>query len=309
MPGGQQHSAVSLQAYELLNSWEKDLWKVEAEKISYFSGLPDALFAPDYKDYCAVRPEKDFPHGPTDSQWTTSIFRADYDRGPTKYMLESYIKRMASAVSDKDFEAFTAFADYIADSCHPSHLVNNSLIYKLFPPPRGRYWQIHRMLDSISINQTFPEGIMPVLLGLDVEEIVFHAVNKYEKMVEWGISKLAPALDAVYSGDEKKAEMHVDSCYKKAVSLLCSIWHSVFCTSCNRFSSNEKDALREVKLNKLNPLTAFTVDPYFFYPLFDNDCDSNGNLDTPESESRRSRKSSGKNIQRRHCYEFRACCL
>jgi hypothetical protein len=281
MPAGYQHSVISLQAYKILDSWEKKLWQGREKEISYFAPLPDGP-PPEYEKYCILPNGKAVPHGPTDKYWTAVPFVSDYNRDVTRYVLSHYINRMIDSLLSKDISASLIYggilSHYIADSSHPAHIWNNLSIYNLLPPPEGRYWQLHRLLDNLPVSPDVSEGIISRLLGLDVEETIFHVVSEYEKMVQWGKSKLVPIVNALYSGDEKTAEMHVNTCYKKTVGLLSSLWHTIFSIAFNRRQKAEVDSLKEVRLNELVPVTAFTVDPYFFYPLIDSDCDGKGNL-------------------------------
>ncbi len=281
MPSGPQHSGVAVLAYNALASWQKEPWKGKEDELSRFSILPDDLFASDYADYCILPDGNAIPHGPTD-RFAMVPFSSGYDRSLTRDVFSYYTGRMVAALSSGNIRESIAFggilAHYIADGCHPAHLWNNLSIYSLLPPPAGKYWQMHRSLDSVSVRADLCRGISPRLLGLDIRETVFNTVDEYERMVQWGKTRLVPAVNALYAEDQGGAEIHINTCYKKAAGLLSSLWNTAFCIASGRFEDNEIESLKEVKLNRTVPVNAFTVDPYFFYPLMDYDCDGKGNL-------------------------------
>lgn len=281
MPGI-AHKVISKIAYDVLPKWEKEFWQDEAVNIVKYASLPDEVTNPKCKEFCMMPNGAYIPHGPTDEQFTMVPFVQSYNRKSTIYVVDYYFKKVVDAIArHKSGESIiwaAVLGHYIEDSSHPIHIVDNTQVYDFFPPPKGKYWQLHRFLDDVPVDEPSLKQVLPQLLGLTVEEAIFHIVSRYEKMVACAKGKLAPLVMKYYACEDLESLKELlGECYLQAAHLTASIWHTAHSIANNRFEPRESEELKTVKLNDMAPAYQFTIDPYFFTPLFNNDCNGKGN--------------------------------
>ena len=301
MPGI-AHATLTECIFHILPQWEQEFWKEHQTNSARYASLPDDIANNLHARYCRLplpyadqdiaarrmpfcrQPDNaiDIPHGPTDAQFAMAPFAPCYQRASAAYVIDFYFRKMieslAAGNSHESFIYASVLAHYIEDCSHPIHSVDNPEVYEYLPPPPGKYWQLHRIMDNIPADPIQLMQARPRLLGLSIEEAIFHAVSDYETMLATTKGTLIPLVSAFYAGaGEPQMKTLLNDCFFKAVELTASLWHTAHAIAAKRFDTREVAGLQTVALNGIRPLYAFTIDPYFFAPLVDGDCDEQGN--------------------------------
>lgn len=279
---GDIHKYISEIAFSILPDKERDFYENKKSLFGKYSVFPDSINEKNYYKYCRMENGKLIPHGPTDEKWSMVPFAPFYSRSSTSYVLRYYLEKIFDNIENGEIEEGIKFlgviAHYIEDSSHPAHTVNNRKVYQFLPPPEGKYWQLHRVLDSVFPKEKALREIKISLLGTNFEEVVFNLINKYEEMIVLSNSITASAIAEFYSGNEDKMENLINRCYVKAAEIIISLLHTVYSIANDNFSKEEINSLSVKKISEIFPLDFFTVDPYFFAPVINYDYDEKENL-------------------------------
>ena len=286
-------------AFALLPRWQQEKWKSARQAMSgEYCGIPDFYYTNQrkYEKYCKLPNGKLIPHALTNKAFNNfpSFSRDVPDYDNNLYVISYYLQKIVGLMHQGEYHesaVFAAtFAHYLQDAVCPGHAMENSLFPALLPFPKGKYWHLHRVIESTYLKQEDLISVKPVLLGATVREAAYNLLNKLLNDVNISLGLIIPHIQAIYQGNVKKHDKIIMQWSRLSVSLAVSAYYTAFCIAAKRFSADELDQLKLINLSDIPYFNRFTVwqkfgepldlmshDPYMFEPLRDHALKRNDN--------------------------------
>ncbi len=272
---GHQHGIMGEAAYLSLPLWEHKCWEAQEESIPHYCFFPDLHLMyqrqPEKEEelspYTVMPNGMVIPHGPCDEKYTLCIFSHCHSRDVTAYVITYYMTKIVELLMKESYEEAAkfagTFAHFLQDSCCPGHVANNYLLAKLMPPPPGKYWHIHRVIDAWPCELKDIQRVKPRLLGTSIDEAVFNLGIEYDKAVGSALEKICPSIQAVYDEDNGKMQRIVNEWCGTGTHIVASAWHTAFSLANNRFEECERNMLERIHLSDVIPVDEM-ADEYFY---------------------------------------------
>lgn len=256
---GRPHSRITEEALGALPRWEQEIWQAERDGlIREYCMYPDLhRDVPERKKeldpYCLLPNQKPCPHQAA-------------GRSDDRYVMRYYLGRIVEALRAKRITESARFggtlAHYIEDSGCPVHVIDNSLILKVLPPPEA--WQniaIHGAVEGPEFEFSIA-GYRPVLLGQTIDEAVCHLYERYQHMIRIARAQIAPVVQGIYADDKPRADAARAAAATACAQVLADAWHTAFAISQGRFAEEELEGLSTRSLVDLTPIAAACGSPY-----------------------------------------------
>jgi len=261
-------------AFASLPAWQRRIWRNQAEAIPTYCTIPDQAFHDPigkgpWTRYVDLPNNRRVPHGPTDDDWTLCFMMGNYNRDLHRYWMTHYVKRIMVCAARGNHESAAKYAGtlahFIQDSAVPGHNTNNYLLADLFKPPKGQYWNIHKIFDDDRVPDSFLKKAHPRLLGESVAEIVFHLEGEYERMIRHSRSRTQAIIGATYEGRRRKARRMLAECMNIATEIVTSVWYTALCVAYDKIPKQKVKALHNAPLLAVPPDVYASQYPYLTY--------------------------------------------
>ena len=292
-------------AFEALPEWERDVWRSEeARFISDYCQYGDLYWDVDRHDEVAPyvllvdgvpfhytpANELDYDHWRMvrqDDRWTIAHTHEKPNRhwAFVKQGLAYYLDKAPRALADGRLaEAgkwLGVLVHYVEDAGHRLHALEGAdgldvfALDRLIAPPAETPLRTPTIaLEEMNNTSGDIRPYAPRLLGTSVGEVAFRLYSVCYEVTRRNRLRHLPVVQAVYADDRARATQLLREMDEEVARVVCDCIHTVTCMGKATFATEQRDALRVVRLEDQYPLNRPCIagGPYRFTPMVRDAC-------------------------------------